>query len=870
VRKHRKLISLTLVCAGFTVLSLAYFGILGRIGRKVVHLWQKPTRDTVAATAPVLTTSPIRATSVDGIKVKEGFRVELLYAVPKERQGTWVCLCVDPKGRLIASDQNGGLYRVTPPALQGRSDNTKIETLPVDLGEAQGLVWAFDSLYVVVNHSQRYESGLWKVYSSKNDDSLDARRKLRGFEDLGYHHEHGPHAVLLSPDGKSLYVVCGNSTRFTDVTSSAVPPFWAEDSLLPRMEDPKGFAMGCKAPAGCIYQMDPEGKEWKLIAMGLRNTYDAAFNRDGELFTADNDMDWDFNLPWYRPTRVVHAVPGSDFGWRSGSAKKYESYPDNLPPVMNLGPGGPSGVSFGYGARFPAKYQNALFVCDWALGKLYAVHLTPRGSSYQGDVEEFMSGTPLPLSDLVVNPSDGAVYLTIGGRGTTSALYRLTYVGGEPTEPAPADNPGAELRALRHRLESFYGRIDPDAVEAAWPHLGSDDRFIRWAARTALEFQPAVSWQGRASAETDPNKLIPALLGLVRVGDKALEPQILAALDRVDWAQLDHPLKIDFLRSYQVLFARMGPPAASHEPALRRRFNGWFPADSTEVNVELCRLLSYLDDPQVVTKSLALLARAPSPQEQIEYAASLRVVRSGWSIQQCQDYFNWFHQAAAFGGGQSFHGYLARIRADALGALTDRERTDLKGVLDRGISLTPLKVSARSRPFVKNWTVGELLPIVREGLKGRNFERGHRLFAEALCFACHRYRSEGGALGPDLTNIEGRLGFRDLLESIIEPSKVIADQYAAQLIATTDGKIIQGKTVGVDGDKLWVITDLLAPDRVTVISRERIESITLSKVSMMPTGLLDTLTEEEVLDLVAFLYSQGNPKHPVFVQGKEP
>src|SRR5437762_817429 len=90
------------------------------------------------------------ATPADKLIVKKGFKAELLYSVPKETQGSWVNMCVDPKGRLIVSDQYGGLFRVTPPAI-GKVDDLKVEKLPIDLGEAQGLLWAFDSLYVVVN-----------------------------------------------------------------------------------------------------------------------------------------------------------------------------------------------------------------------------------------------------------------------------------------------------------------------------------------------------------------------------------------------------------------------------------------------------------------------------------------------------------------------------------------------------------------------------------------------------------------------------------------------------------------------------------------------------------------------------------------------
>ena len=158
-----------------------------------------------------------------------------------------------------------------------------------------------------------------------------------------------------------------------------MPRVWGEDNLLPRMVDGSGFMTGEKAPGGHIYRVSPDGKHWELVSMGYRNPFDIAFNRDGELFTYDSDMEWDVNMPWYRPTRVLHVTSGADFGYRNGSGKWPAYYIDSLPPVVNVGPGSPTGVTFGYGAQFPAKYQEALYLCDWSYGKLYALHLKPQG-----------------------------------------------------------------------------------------------------------------------------------------------------------------------------------------------------------------------------------------------------------------------------------------------------------------------------------------------------------------------------------------------------------------------------------------------------------------------------------------------------------
>ncbi|MCS7046829.1 MAG: heme-binding protein, partial [Gemmataceae bacterium] len=661
------------------------------------------------------------ATPIELIKVKKDFKVELLYSVPRETQGSWVNMCVDPKGRLIVSDQkaNGRLYRITPPPLGGKAEETKVEMLPVELGGAHGLLWAFDSLYVMVCDGKATH-GLWRVKSSKNDDVLDSKELLRAIEGGG---EHGPHAILLSPDGQSLYICCGNHTKLTKHSGGSVPPLWQEDFLVPRMWDASGHAVGILAPGGHIYKVDPDGKHWQVESIGYRNQFDAAFNREGELFTYDSDMEWFMNLPFYRPTRILHAVPGSDFGWRSGSATKPAYFPDNLPAAVDIGPGSPTGVCFGYGAKFPAQYQDALFGCDWSYGKLYAIHLEPKGASYVGTAEEFLNGSPLPLTDVVINRVDGAMYFIIGGRNTMSGLYRVTYVGDEPTdEPQrrPAPNP---LRDLRKKLEGYY-KPDPEALAVAWPHLGHDDRHIRWAARTVLEFQEPARWQDKALAEKHPVAAINALIGLIRAGDKSLQPAILEALERIDYAKLTPPQRLDYLRAYQLAFARLGRPDEAWRQRVGRRIDAWYPAGNRETNAELAKLVAYLEVPGGVGKTLALLAKAPSQEEQIDYAMALRIVKSGWTVPQREEYLQWFHRAATYRGGHSFHGFMRNIRNEAIQNFSPEERTSLRAAIEAVPTPAAPKFSFKQRPIVKKYTVDELLPLVEKGLTGRDFDRG--------------------------------------------------------------------------------------------------------------------------------------------------
>jgi putative heme-binding domain-containing protein len=826
----------------------------------------------------------VTATPAASLKVLKDFKAELLYSVPKDVQGSWVNLCVDPKGRLIVSDQYGPLYRITPAPIGSQGAETKVEKLDLPVGGAHGLLWAFDSLYVMVNETVNVggvvpRRGLHRVRSSDGGDTFAQPEFLHDVPGSG---EHGSHAIIVAPDGKSLYVVCGNMTAMINpLAGSLVPRLWGEDHLLPRLPDGNGFMAGVLGPGGCIYHVDPDGKDWVLVSTGYRNPFDIACNRFGDLFTYDADMEWDMNTPWYRPTRVCLAASGSEFGWRNGAGKWPAYYPDSLPAIYNIGPGSPTGICFGYGARFPAKYQEALFMCDWSYGKVYAVHLKPDGAAYKAEAEEFLNGSPLPLTDVVINPKGGALYFTIGGRKTQSGLYRVTYTGAESTAPSQGGPAPGPLHALRHQLEAFHEHPDPKAVETAWPYLNHEDRYIRFAARVAIEHQDPKQWQDRALKEKEPARAIEALLALVRAtgqdpfhhprkpGDSvpgaALRGPILEALGRIDWERLNYAQRLDLLRIYAVLFNRMGWPERAERARVIQRFDPLFPAKGRELNAELCQLLVYLEAPGVAARSLQLMAEALTQEEQLEYARALRVLATGWTPAQRAEYFVWYLKAANFKGGASLAGFLRLMKADAVATLTRSEEERLKPVLDaRPPTQTP--VVGKPRPFVKKWTVDELAPLVEKGLTNRDFDRGRRLFGEAQCFACHRFDNEGGAQGPDLTIVSGRFSIRDLLESIVEPSKTISDQYAAVILTTTDGKTVTGRIVNYNADSMMVMANMLDPNALVSVNQKKVESVEKSKVSMMPEGLLDSLKEDEILDLVAYLLSRGDRGNKMFAR----
>ena len=845
---------------------------------------QKPAARKSAQKKKPVTVGPAiggnKATPIDRITVAKGFQAELLYSVPGVEQGSWVNLCTDNKGRLLVSDQFGGMYRITPPAAGEVLEAADVEKVPADIRAINGMVWAFDALYVGVNdYEQKIPSGLYRITDSDGDDSLDKVELLREIESKS---DHGVHALMPTPDGKALYLITGNNAKPPVIEdSSPVRQVWGEDHLLPSMPDGRGHNRGVLAPGGIIYRVSPDGEQFEAFASGFRNIFDAAVNHDGELFTYDADMEYDFNTPWYRPTRICHVTSGAEFGWRNGAGKRMPFYADNMPGILDIGPGSPTGVTFGYGAKFPAKFQTALFALDWSWGRLYAIHLKAEGASYTATKEEFVTGAPLPITDAIIHPGDGAMYFTIGGRRVQSGLYRVTYVGDESTAPVGSTRTDSAARDTRHALESFHGKQNPTAIAAAWPKLDDSDRFIRQAARTAIEHQPTDTWAEKAISETDAGKQAEALLALARVSgvcpqhrtddtppvDTAMRDKLLDAVVAMDFGTLQPDQQLTLQRTIQIVLNRFGQPDGEMTGQLIAKIDPLFPAESAELNWILCETLAYLQSPTVAAKAIALIEAAPAQEEQMQYARSIRMLKTGWTPELHTAYFEWFLKAANYKGGASFDKFIEFIRDDAVASLSDEQKSTMAELLakkpEKKSALENLGAVFTGRDQTK-WTLEELSAAAKTGLKNRHFANGRKMFAAAGCYACHRFDNQGGMTGPDLTSAGRRYSAHDLIDQVINPSKVINEQFSAITVVTEDGLVHSGVVVNLSGDSMTLNTDLTNPNQRVNIDRKEIDELVVSKTSPMPEGLFNRMTQDEILDLVAYVLSSGDSTHEYF------
>jgi putative heme-binding domain-containing protein len=433
-------------------------------------------------------------------------------------------------------------------------------------------------------------------------------------------------------------------------------------------------------------------------------------------------------------------------------------------------------------------------------------------------------------------------------------LYRLRWTGAlQPAAPATSHStPGV---VARKKLEALHGRDDPLAIATAWPHLASPDPFVRRAARVAVESQPKAGWRDRALAEREPRASVNALLALARVDAPANQAEILRALRRLHEAGLDASLRGEWLRVLSLAFSRGGHPPDSVRATWATVLAQLFPLRVPELDAVLLELLVYCEAPDIAAKGMAAIREANTRQQQLDFAKSLRVLRTQWTDSARQEFFDWLAQTAGWRGGGTFGRFLQRIRDDALAAVPDGERAALSARLAAAIRNAPTADYAlgAGRRVVREWTTDDLTMLAQSDTLRRDVARGRKIFGAAGCFGCHTFDQEGGALGPDLTAVGRRVSVRDLIQAIVEPNREISDQYGTVELQHRDGRRLFGRIVNLTENGLHLAENLADPSTVVRLAEADIVSIAPSRQSLMPGGLLNTFSADEILDLLAFM-----------------
>ena len=782
-----------------------------------------------------------------------GYEVELLRSAGKE-ENSWVSMAFDPQGRITIGREDKGLLRYT---LSPDGQIVRTESIEDTLKECRGLLYAHGALYANANNSR----ALYRLRDLDGDGQFEEKKILYQSEGgVG----HGRNDLALGPDGM-IYAIHGDSVHIPDFLPSRTSPL--RRKRLPYRPN-----------EGHVLRMDKDGKNIEVFCGGLRNPYGIAFNQAGEAFTYDADAENDMGTPWYRPTRVKHLTSGADFGWRAVTGSwppYYPDHPDNTPPTAHIGKGSPTSVKFGYKSKFPPAYQDALYVLDWTFGRILAVHLLERGSGYVGCPEVFLGGRPLNVTDLAFGP-DGAMYFVTGGRRTQSGLYRVSYTG--TNAPRSRSTPQQTIRAessqkargIRRSLEEHHGNAVQDLADSSlgdglagklillWVHLGSPDSRIRQAARIALEHLPLDHWRSPAlSQNAEPRVLLTAWTALIHA-EPEQSSAILSRLTKLDPGSLDEELTLQALHLHTLCLT--GSPVP-FKVAILAQLRPLFPNSSEKLNGSLAPLLITLDPKWAVSRTVELLKNCEDPTRTVHYLHHLRHAKTGWTPSLRETYFRKLGEATGYvGDSRGLPTSLGRIRKDALATVTAVEKKRYGAMSSGTVGLPPLP-DLSQRKFVKNWNPDDFTAELGFKSGPKAGASGRKAFEIALCSRCHRFQGSGYAVGPDLTGVAGRLGRTDLLRAILLPSESIAQNYRTDVLELVDGRNLTGQiipTLDYRAPFLLLAENPLLPDQTIKIPKADVLKRKRSDLSIMPPGLLNNLSKQEVLDLLAYLESAGN------------
>ena len=236
-------------------------------------------------------------------RILSGFSIQEV--ISAEKTGALISMTFNEFGNILAAKEGGPLLLLYDSNDDGVADSSRVYNDTVK--NIQGILPLNGDVFVVGEGTEG--TALYRLSDTDGDGRVEEVATLVTFN--GAIGEHGPHGLALGPDGL-IYVVAGNDTRLATKASENSPlRHFYEGDLVPRFEDPGGHAVGVKAPGGIVLRTDVEGKTVEVVAGGIRNAYDLAFNRDGELFTHDSDMEWDEGLVWHLPTRILRVSPGA-------------------------------------------------------------------------------------------------------------------------------------------------------------------------------------------------------------------------------------------------------------------------------------------------------------------------------------------------------------------------------------------------------------------------------------------------------------------------------------------------------------------------------------------------------------------------------
>ena len=411
----------------------------------------------------------------------------------------------------------------------GGDQPVSVEQLTANIGQAQGLLYHKGSLYVSVNGRAAQGSGFYRVRDTDNDDQFDEVTLLQEASTAA-----ASTGRTRSGSGRTgsctswpattptCRPACRRTRRATRTTRKICS---SRASPTPTATRPARMA-----PGGWIVRTDLDGKEWELFCGGFRNAYDFDFNPDGELFTYDSDMEWDVGTAVVPPDArepLRPAARSSAGATAAASGRRY--YPDSLPAASTSASARRRASRSARARSSPRSTSGRCSSCDWSLRHdLRGAPDARAASSYTGDVRAVLHGPPAAGDGPGDRPGRGDVLHDRRAQHAVGAVPRDLHGHGiDRSRRRPWPTPRTRSADLRRKLEAFHGKQDPAAIDFAWDHLDSPDRYLRYAGAHRDRVAGPVAVGRPALAETRPVAATHALLALARCGPASYQPRLL-------------------------------------------------------------------------------------------------------------------------------------------------------------------------------------------------------------------------------------------------------------------------------------------------------------------------------------------------------
>ena len=486
------------------------------------------------------------------------------------------------------------------------------------------------------------------------------------------------------------------------------------------------------------------------------------------------------------PCAALSLPAGCGLRLANGASNTPGYYLDSLPPIAETGRGSPVGMDFYDHTAFPAKYRGALFLGDWSIGVIWAARFERDGASYKTTPERFCTGTPMNVTDLAVGP-DGAIYFTMGGRGTQGGVYRIRYDGKPETgnghnQPLAAWSPQCDVVAnipdikvlltmsrdadpmARARSVEMLGRLGGDEVketllaaltdkdpfvrrracealiragieppvDALKPLLADEDRFLRTAARLVLQRIDPKDWAADLLQGDSDRVALEAIVALCKTNHAAAFSEPIFERLHHQSHDGDAMTQLNYLRAVELALVHCPPPRSGNVRGIAVDLLGMFPSPDSRINRELAILLTdlrrekVLDEPVHSKLLAALLADTGDRQEQIYYFYCLRLLHDGWSAEEKQNLLAWYESTRTWKGGHSFTPFLENILRDLVPALGPKDRAAVFAkVEEMPITATVLLRAAKPEQLPPATTLADLYVRLKE--KGKAIQKGTEL-----------------------------------------------------------------------------------------------------------------------------------------------